>query len=182
MSLVYTFPGMQGSFVHSLAAWVPFGAALAAIGLRYSWEQVARLAGLTNPRRSLAVFQAGVTFLACLIGVTVARAEVANNRRLAESNERIAAWVRANTDPGTIILTNNSIGISLFAERSTVAIPFGGLQSAVRAAHRFGAELLIVWQERPQGLPSAFITELALNPLPLVASWEKCQIYLLEGN
>jgi hypothetical protein len=182
MSLVYTFPGIQGGFAHSLSAWVPFGAALVAVGLRHTWQSLAGLVGLSNPRRSLVVLQFGAVFLACLIGVTASRAEIANNRRLAQSNERIAAWVRANTDPDTVILTNNSMGISLFAERSTVAIPFGGLQTARKAARRFGAELLIVWQERPQGLSTEFTQDLASNPLPLVASWEECQVYLLEGN
>jgi len=123
-----------------------------------------------------------MVFLACLIGVTVARVEIATNRRLAQSNETIAAWVRANTAPGTVIITNNSVGISLFADRPTVAIPFGSLQIARQAAHRFDAELLIVWQERPQGLSTEFVTDLASTPLPMVASWADCQVYLLEGN
>ncbi|OQB28499.1 MAG: hypothetical protein BWY10_00433 [Chloroflexi bacterium ADurb.Bin180] len=182
MSLVYVFPGLQGGFSHSLSAWVPFGAALAAVGLRCSWQRLARVAGVLDPRRSLRVFQVGAVLVACLIGVTVARTEIVSNRRLAQSNARVAEWVKANTDPQTIILTNNGLGISLFAERRTLAIPFGGLATAQTAARRFGAELLIVWGDRPQGLPAEFTADLASIRLPLVASWDGCQVYLLGGN
>lgn len=182
MSLIYTFPGLQGGFSHSVSAWVPFGAALAAVGLGFGWQIVARFAKLERWQRSLRVFQVGAVFIASLVGVTIARAEINNNRRLARSNELIAAWVRSNTDPDTVIITNNSMGISLFADRSTVAIPFEGLSSARQAAQRFGAELLIVWQERPQGLSREFVTELVLTPLPMLASWTDCQVYLFEGN
>jgi hypothetical protein len=180
LSLVYTFPSEHGTFVHSLIACFPFGAGLAALGLRTSWEGLTRRLGIVRPWRSLAIVQFGAGLLACLIGITVAGVEVADNRRLTASNALVATWVQTNTSSRTVVMSNDSLGITLLTGRPTVAIPHGDLQVALRVAERFDARFLIVWHDRPQGLPTAFLSDLERTPgLPLVDSWNGAEVYML---
>ncbi|MBM4431337.1 MAG: glycosyltransferase family 39 protein [Chloroflexi bacterium] len=180
LTMVYTFPSERGTWLHSLGPFVPFGAAFSAAGLQAAAQSLSRRFRALRPSLLQACVQCSAAFLACVLGVAMARAEIAANQRWTAGRKAIGQWVVANTSPHTTVMSNDPLGIALEAGRPAVAVPYGDLPTVLQVADRFTAQYLILWEQRPQGLFDFVADPAHHDRLHLLQQWEQVRIFRID--
>ena len=181
LSLVYTFPSEHGSWLHSLSAFVPFGAAFSALGLHTVWQWLTRHLEAIRPSVLLVAWQCTAALLACLGGMAIAHAEIASNRSWTAGREAIAAWITAHTSPQAVIMASDPLGVTLASGRSAVAIPNNALPMVLQVADQCGAQYLVLWNQRSYAISRELFSCLpAHSRLHQLSQWEGVQIYGIE--
>lgn len=161
MTLLFTFPSMRGSMLHSSAALLPFlnaavpsglDAAVAWVAARrptwnqaaaqrfYSWGAAA-MAGVV----SLVVFAQGVLVLP---PNPVAPLWNDRNTVYLETEE----WLAANAHPDAAVAVVDPPAFWYFAGRPAMAIPNEPLEEVLRMMGILGADYLVLETDRPTGL------------------------------
>lgn len=181
LSLVYPFPSTHGTWLHSLSAFVPFGAAFAALGLRVAWKPLVERTRALRPSTSYAAMACIAVFVALVWGMALAQAEIASNQRWNAGREAIARWIRENTPAHSVVMSNDPLGVTLSSGRGGVTIPDGGLDDALQVMDDFHADYLILWKRRPQGIPEQLLVQIGVSDrLRLVDQWDEVQVYALD--
>jgi hypothetical protein len=168
MVLVFTFPAQRGSLYHSMAALVPWQAALAPEGIARINEWVARRWSGWDSQRYTRYFIVCLTLLACIFALAVfAKGAVAagvwlKDRRLGndwQAGYRLAdRWLSeldlSKDDP--VIVTDPPVFAGVTGRRAIVlplmanaAVDYAALDSA---ADRYGASCLVLADEPEQVL------------------------------
>jgi hypothetical protein len=181
LTLIYPFPSEHGTWLHSLGPLVPFGAAFSALAVCALAQSLSRRIHMRRASLLQASVQCCAALLACLGGLAVARAEIASNQHWTAGRTAIGQWVLANTSPQTTVMSNDALGVALETARPAVAVPYGDLSTVVRVADRFAAQYLIVWDGRPQALPTELLS-LPVNHdrLHLLQQWDQVRIFRVE--
>jgi hypothetical protein len=159
MSVFFPFTGVRGGFFHAGAVLQPLIWTLAAAGLNSFVEWGAKRRGwdLTQATRIFRV--------AALIFVFVLSAFIVKQRVIGQ-DIRNPAWSESfdhyqevelelddmNVEEGAIVLVNNPPAYALASGRSAIVIPYGSIEATVAAAEQFGASILILEADHPEGL------------------------------
>ncbi|GAB4508927.1 MAG: hypothetical protein OHK0046_02840 [Anaerolineae bacterium] len=145
MTLIFPFPGYRGGLFHSVAALVPWWAALGVIGLDALVDVLARSRRHWRPRSAKRVFSAGLVLLAVFLSVSL----VTGNR------------VRANT-PGLYralddalpadarVMINDPAGMYYHTGLGGVVIPNAAPDVLPEIAERYAVTHLLVETVRGQ--------------------------------
>ena len=181
LTLIYTFPSEHGTWLHSLGPFVPFGAAFSALGVCALAQSLSRDIRVQRAFLLQASVPCCAALLACVLGVGMARAEIATNHRWTAGRTAIGQWVLANTLPQTTVMSNVALGVALETGRPAVAVPYGDLSTVLQVADRFAAQYLIAWDGRPQGLPTELMSHSVNHSrLHLLQQWDQVRIFRVE--
>ena len=165
-TVLFPYQGMNGSFFHAGAAYQPLFWALAPPGI----ERVVNfVAGLRKWQRGKQV-QRFVEVLLTVILVILSGAFFVQ-RTLGDQDQpawndsqeryaRIEAGLQAaGANPCDLVMVNNPPGYFLASGRSSVVIPFGGVDMAQLAARAYGVRYLMLDESN-----SGHLAEIFLNP------------------
>lgn len=159
MSVVFPFSGGRGGFFHAAAALQPLAWALAALGLQALVEWGAARRGWQR-QQAFRVLAAGSLVFALALSVYAIKVRVigsyANNSIWNQSADHYAELGIALNELGVpadaIVMVNNPPGFALATVRSAIVIPDGGLEASLAAAKRYGATVLLLETNHPDGL------------------------------
>ncbi len=191
MSLAFPFAGARGGFFHSSAALMPLFWALTpkGVSIAVDWGSRARR---WNRSQAKTVFQ--VASVALSAGITIA---VFWGRALrpvqmsaawgasAETYERVASVVQKLGLGGESAAVNNPPGFYLASGTPAIVIPNGGPSALEAVMQRYGARIVILDQNHPDGLGPLYDDPDSLDWLRLrgtVGPSGGSPIYILESR
>jgi 4-amino-4-deoxy-L-arabinose transferase-like glycosyltransferase len=171
MTLVFPFAGMRGGFIHAAAGVQIFFWAVVPVGLdRFvHWGEQKRNWQLEQARR---VFQVGIVaimiFLTGLIFYQrVLSMTSGTSNWLVDENQYNLIQAKliqtGNLNINNVVMVKNPPGWNLVAGTPAIVIPDGGLDAVKSVAAKFGAKILIIDKDHPQGL-ELFFSGLEGNP------------------
>ncbi len=152
LSLVFTYPGPRGAFLHSGGALVPFIAAGAALGLEQAVTWAAQ-------KRGWALASARPVFLgAALIGQVAAGLALASGRPLGDTLTPIAAYSRADVllPAGQGAAVVNPPAFFFHTGRPAIVVPDGPPADLSAALDRFGLRYVILDSNHPGELADLY--------------------------
>jgi len=176
LGIVYPFPAMHGTFLHSFSAFLPFGYALAALGV----EEAGRLLGRARGIRAAPMtrYLRGLTAVAA-VAVTVAVTLHARGEAL-EAQET-CSWlggVFASLPAEARVMSPNPPLVTYCTRRPGVVVPEleeAGKGVMLEAMERFGVDYLVAWGEVAKR-----VEHLNPGPLRLVAEGRGIRIWRRE--
>jgi hypothetical protein len=179
-TVVFPYQGINGSFFHSGAALQPLLWALAPIGLEALVARAARWRGWMRAAQ-VERYLATLLVLACL-GLT---------SLLAIQHLVVGGWNNAGkayahaeqalTDLGAtpceVVMVNNPPGYYLASGRYGIAIPAGDKAMVLAAAHRYGAQYLLLDSSNGASLPAYYLNPHSDADLTYLVSVEGMRLY-----
>jgi len=159
MTIIFPFAGARGGLFHACAALQPLFWAVAPIGLGVCLDWTAHERNW-NIQRSGRVFGIALVGIAALFSVAVYFQTVfgsdhsqpiwtLNQRKYSIIEEELLTLGASQDD---IVMVKNSPGYYLISNRPGIAIPFGGENTLVEAAARYGARYIILEFDHPKEL------------------------------
>jgi 4-amino-4-deoxy-L-arabinose transferase-like glycosyltransferase len=174
MTLVFTFAGDRGGLFHSTGALLPFFYAAAPIGLDAAIDWIAQRRRTWRADRAKQIFSSACVLSAVLLSFAVYRGRVIGPdwnapiwNQAGEVDRAIGRWLaeRGAVDP--IVLVNNPPSFTYQTGLRSIVIPYGSVDDLLKAARQFGAQWLVVDDNRPELLAEIFAIPGALSP-PMV--------------
>ena len=176
MTLAFPWPGARGGYFHSSAAFIPFLAAAASVGIGRSVQWVANRRGWVLSQAT-AVFDGAAVVLA--VGVTVflfagrvigtGQGGVAWSRQ-DHAYAEAGTLIRADGSPAPVVAVNNPPCFYYQAMLPAVVIPHGGPSALEAVVRRYGVTHVIVDRNLPNDLAPSFEGEKALTWLEPVSA------------
>jgi hypothetical protein len=158
MTLVFTFPGLNGAYFHSGTALLPFVFPAALIGLDASVEAAARRLKHWRPENSKPVFM--MLLVAGAIVMTVGRVGAGLVNRAAEKPdvlyEHVGAWLDAAGEQSAVVAVNNPPAFYYLTGRPCIVVPNGDAQTLLAAMAAFGARWAVLDANHPPGLAALY--------------------------
>jgi hypothetical protein len=188
MTAAFPFQGARGGFFHSGAALQLLFLALAPAGLGAFVDWGARVRGW-QAGQARAVFGAGLVGLAVMLAALVFYGRVIGkdpaNPSWAQSEAVYVQVERAvqeiGATPGEPVAVNNPPGYFAAAGRPAIAIPNGDVQTLVDASRRYGARLVILEYNHPQGLDDLYANPCDRPDLVYLHTLEGTHIFEVVG-
>ncbi len=179
MSLLFPFAGARGGFFHAGAALQPLAWALAPAGLDafVRWGEARRGWQRGQARR---VFGGGALALAALLSGLLFVQRVPGVWGGSEAHyQRVETWLQAQGAPASaVVMVNNPPGYHLVSGRPAIAVPYGGLESLLAAARRYGARYLIL-EPNYRGGPLETLYRRPPSALRLLGQVDETLIFLI---
>ncbi len=159
MTLLFTFPGPRGSFLHSGAALLPFLIAYAQHGLERAIRWASARRGW-NTAQALNVLSAGSLLIAGLLAFLLAYQALADGgvigpgwNEVGRIYQDVDAWLDAQgVAPQVPVLVVDPPAFYYYTERYALAIPNDPPEVVAEVCHRFGAGFLILEKDHPRPL------------------------------
>ena len=159
MTLLFTFPGPRGSFLHSGAALLPFLMAYAQHGLERAIRWASRRRGWKT-EQALKVLSAGSLLIAALLALMLTGQALAGDgiagpgwNEVGRIYLDVDAWLDAQgLEPQTPVLVVDPPAFYYYTERYSLAVPNDPPEVVAEVCRRFGAEFLILEKDHPRPL------------------------------
>ncbi len=186
MSFVFPFSGGRGGFFHASAALQPMAWALAAVGLQAFVEWGVARRGWQR-QQAFRVLAAGALVLAFALSAYVIKVRVigvnVNKPVWDQSAVHYAELDQTLNEKGipanAIVMVNNPPGFALATGRSAIVIPDGGLESSLAAAERYGATVLLLEANHPEGLNQVYDQLQQLTGLDYLVTLNGTHVFLI---
>lgn len=159
MSLVFSFPSVRGSMLHSSVALLPFLFAAVPSGLEAAVEWVAKRRRSWDVITANRFFGIGFSGLAVLVSLFLYANglffDLSANPLAPLWNERntvyqeVDRWLQEQGDSASAVMVVDPPGFWYFTDRPAIAIPSDGPEVAWQVAQKFGAEYLILEVDHP---------------------------------
>lgn len=173
MTLLFTFPSMRGSMLHSTTALLPFLFALAPPGIDAFVEFMARWRRRWHPPTARAFFSLGFTGLAILISLFLYSQGVffstspAPILPLWNERNKIYIQVAQSLEGDAPVMVVDPPAYYYFTHRPALAIPNEEIEVILEVAYRYGAEYLILESDHPSTLNDLYRGEMSHPSLHL---------------
>lgn len=159
MSVVFPFSGGRGGFFHAASALQPMAWVLAAVGLQAFVEWGAKKRDW-QPKQAFRVLAAGVLVFALALSAYVVKVRVIGDDPYNLVGDQSAVHYahlgetlnELGVPHNAIIMVNNPPGFALATGRSAIVIPDGEPHVSIAAAARYGATVLLLEANHPDGL------------------------------
>lgn len=180
LSLVFTFPSMRGSMLHSSAALVPFAAALAPAGLDAAVAWIAQRRKRWEPRSAQLFFRGGLVTLAAILSLLLFFSGVSGspfggtpttplwNLRDTEFAQVGAFLDRLGAPGAEPVLTMDPPSFANDTGRRSIVVPTDGTKAVFDAAARYGARFLVLQYDHPRPLDDLYRRRSNIPGLELV--------------
>jgi len=163
MTIIFPFQGARGGYFHAGAGFQILFWALVPVGLE-------RFIEWGRQKRDWSPDSAQVKFGIGIIGLTILVTGFVSWQRLIGDSGAASAWgAKSHTYEQVetylkdyhaasedIVMVNNPPGYFAVTGRQAIVIPDGDLDTALRAAEKYDARLLILDQNYPQGLKEIY--------------------------
>ncbi len=162
MTLLFTFPSMRGSMLHSTTALLPFLFALAPPGIDAFVEFMARWRRRWHPPTARAFFSLGFTGLAILVSLFLYSQgvlfSISPEPILPLWNERNKIYVQVaqSLEGDAPVMVVDPPAYYYFTHRPALVIPNEEVEVILEVAHRYGAEYLILERDHPSTLSDLY--------------------------
>lgn len=150
MTLLFTFPGQRGSLFHSSSALWAWSMALVPAGTSRTVAWIAKRRPHWQPQVAKRFF--AVTFVIMAFAISLSRAGQSLDRDELVIYEEIGELV----PPDTIVMTGDPAALNYHSGLRTIATPNEPPRVMLRAARHFGAEYLLLDENRPAPLDALY--------------------------
>lgn len=187
MTVVFPFAGSRGGFFHAGAAVQPMFFALVPVGFDALIEWGVRKRNWKT-ERAWRMFTPALVVLAAIFSLglfymrVIGSGPVAVWQKDAQVSGQINAELqRLNVSSNTIVMINNPPGFFVATKRPSIVIPDGGPSDALLAGRHFGASVLILELNHPDGWNAAYSQpDLTLDGYTLLSKQGGTMIYALN--
>lgn len=181
MVLVFTFPSMRGSMLHSAAALLPFLTAVAPRGIDAVVEWIARRRRTWSIVQAARVFRVGFVALAIFLAIYLYALGVFPigggssdiplwNLRDIEYGE-IARWLDAHARADDVVMAVDPPAFYNASRRRSIVIPTESIEAIFLAARKYGARYLVLQFDHPKPLNDLYRGVTAVPGLVRVAEF-----------
>ncbi|MBC8447809.1 MAG: hypothetical protein H8D78_08670 [Chloroflexi bacterium] len=146
LGIVYAFPAVHGTFLHSLSAFLPFGYGLAALGV----EEAGRLLGQLKGIRG-APMTRYLQVLTAVTAVLFTAAALLHGWREASQGQEACRWLGeafSSTPAQVRVMSPNPPAMAYCTGRAGIVVPgeeVAETETVIEAMKRFGVEYLALW-------------------------------------
>lgn len=182
MTLLFTFAGPRGSYLHSMAALLPFflAAAVAGIEIAVHWA-AGRLKHWVEPKAQRNFLAIAVVIAAALSVFLAVRSAMTWDDRF-RAYERAAAWYRVNAAPGSVVMVVDPPGWHYSSGGSAVVYASEDLATNLAISRRFGVRYWLLEAAHPLGIHSFYLGEETAPELALRASLDRMRVYEFSSD
>lgn len=142
MSLLFTFPSMRGSMLHSGVALLPWTAVAAVHGIHLAVAWV----GSRLRHWNVPVAQARFTIIAVIfaggMSLLLTAREAGNREALYQHHLRLASWFQEHAEPESLVMLTNPPAYSYASGRPSVVTPTDGLEALFAVSDRYAVSYL----------------------------------------
>lgn len=139
MTFVFPFPGYRGGLFHSVAALIPFWAALGVLGLDDTVAWVAARRRTWRPRQASRVFSVGLVMLAVALSWNIGQ-----SGRVSDGTPILYEQLDSLLPADAVVMVNDPAALYYFTERGGVVIPNADVQTVPQIAARYGVTHLLL--------------------------------------
>jgi len=146
LGIVYPFPALHGTFLHSLSAFLPFGYGLAALGV----EEAGRLLGQVRGIRGTSMIRY-LQVLTAVTAVLFTAAALLHAWQEARSGHEACRWLReafSSTPVEVRVMSPNPPAMAYCTGRAGIVVPgqeVAETETVIKAMKRFEVEYLALW-------------------------------------
>jgi hypothetical protein len=151
MPLIFTFPGQRGSLLHSSTALWPWAMALSAIGIDLAVDWVAARRTHWQPGPAKRFFSITLVALALLLSLVVALPQP-----LQQEAAVVYRQIGQQLPSGTTVMTTDPAGFHYHSGLPAIMVPYEAPDLVGQVARRYGAEYLLLDQQRPPQLAAVY--------------------------
>lgn len=181
MTLVFTFPSMRGTMLHSSVALLPFLAAAAPPGIDAFVQWIARRRRTWDVTLASRVFRFGFIALSIFLAGWLYAQGVfpigGGSREIPLWNQRdieyasIARWLDQNARADDIVMVVDPPAFYNASHRRAIVIPTDSVEAIFDAARRYNARFLILQFDHPKPLNALYRTRVTIPGLNRVAEF-----------
>lgn len=181
MTLVFTFPSMRGTMLHSSVALLPFLAATAPPGIdafvrwiarrRRTWDVALASHVFRFGFIALSIFLAGWLYAQGVFPISGGSREIPlwNQRDIEYAS--IARWLDQNARADDIVMVVDPPAFYNVSHRRAIAIPTDSIDAIFDAARRYNARYLILQFDHPKPLNDLYRARVTIPGLNRVAEF-----------
>ncbi|MCP5095644.1 MAG: hypothetical protein GY943_08845 [Chloroflexi bacterium] len=173
MSLLFTFPGGRGGFFHSSAAIFPWLMALAAAGVEFCVNWIAKRLSHWQPERASRLF-AGL-FVAVAMTMSVALGIVRSSDAVAET--AVYEQLGDQLPPDAIVMVGNAPGFYYHAQLPATSVPNEPPEILIQVAKRYQISHLVLDINHPIPLDAFYDGDIILPEIQFVADYDGIKLY-----
>lgn len=177
MSLLFTFAGPRGSYLHSMVALLPFYSVAIVKGIEVAVHWMAgRLKHWLEPtaQRNFLGIAVGI---AAVASVALALMAVGRWRDQYAAYSNVAAWLASHGAGSATVMVVDPPGWYYVSGHQAIAAPNEELATVVEVCRRYGARYLLLEAAHPLGLHQLFLGSQSDPALAQLASVSGIQIY-----
>lgn len=166
MTLVFTFPSMRGTMLHSSAALLPFLAIAAPPGIDAFVQWMARRRRTWNAEQAGLIFRIGFIGLSIFLAILVYAQGVfpigSGSSDIPLWNLRdieyapIARWLDENAHADDIVMVVDPPSFYNVSHRRAIAIPTDSIEAIFQAARKYNARYLVLQFDHPRPLGEVY--------------------------
>lgn len=157
MTLLFTFAGPRGSYLHSMAALLPFFFVASVNGIATAVHWVAgRLRHWVEPRAQRNFLLIAVGIAAVMSGVLSVRSALTWDDRY-HAYEELAAWFAANAPSHTRVMVVDPPGWFYSSGKSAIVVASEDLDTNLVVCRRYGASYLLLEAAHPLALHDLYL-------------------------
>lgn len=155
MSLVFTFPGQRGSLLHSSTALWPWSMALAAAGIDFAVEWIAKKRRSWRPRQAKRLFSVAFVVMVLLISLVI-------SQRLSLGDEEVAVFksVARQVPDDAVVMIGGAPDFHYHTGLRAMSVPNEPVDGLVKAATELGATHVLLSPDHPQPLDEVYTGDL----------------------
>lgn len=182
MSLLFTFPGPRGSFLHSASALLPFLFGAAVCGL----DRCVAATGRRLKHWNVLVAQCNFTVIMIIFAVLASaglgiRAADGWDHRFQIYNE-IAAWLATRLSDGELVMAVDPPGYYYSSGRRSIAVVNNDLETTVAVCRRYGVRYILLEVAHPIPWHRFYLGEEEAPDLALAGQVADVRIYEVKSE
>ncbi len=163
MSLVFTFPGQRGSLLHSSTALWPWSMALAAAGIGFAVDWMAARLPHWQPERAKPLFASMFIVVVYVISLAVSL-----RQPLRQEEAAVYQAIKTALPDEAVVMVGDPPGFYYQTGLAAIVAPNEPPDGMLAAARRYGADYLVLNEDRPPPLADLYEGKLTLPDLQLV--------------
>lgn len=187
MTIVFPFAGSRGGFFHAGAALQPLWFALTPIGLDTCLDWGVRKRNW-KPDRAWRMFTPALVVLTAIFSLSLFYSRVIGSEAVAtwqqdaQTADRLNEELeRVNVSSDDVVMINNPPGLYVETRRPSIVIPNGGPAEALAAGQRYGATVLILEYDHPEGWNQVYENpDVPIEGFSLISKVDGAFIYALN--
>lgn len=182
MSLLFTFAGPRGSYLHSMAALLPFYAAAIVKGIEVAIHWIAgRLKHWVEPTAQRNFLAIAVTIAAVMSVVLALRAADSWRERYGVYSAA-AGWFSSNGAGSATVMVIDPPGWYYVSGQQAIMVPNEPLATTLEVCRRYGARYLLLEAAHPLALHQLYLGLESSPSLVLRATVSGIQVYEVVGT
>lgn len=170
--IVFTYPGMHGSLLHSSVALWPWTSTLATAGISLTVDWAAARLPHWQPERAKRNFSALFLIMALILTLYVSR-----HRETPSEDPEMFRRIGDAVSPTSVVMISNPPQMHYYTGLLALSVPNEQVEVVLQAADRYGVTHLVLNENRPLPLDNLYQNEIRHPRLHLVLAFDEVKLY-----